>query len=456
MANCRGLRIIAAALACCAYTFNWGEEACEAPDPGFVNLLDSVVKIDVWEESQSDGAKRLQRSVGSGSIMTPEGLVLTNAHVANDYAVKIIVTLSNLERVPAKLVGWDHWTDLALVQIDAESLARRGISLNCARLGDSDMLVPGQAVYAAGTPHGFARTVTRGIISNTSRFFEGSILGRGYETGNFNTWLQTDAAINPGNSGGPLALPNGDIIGINTRGYLGASGLGFAVPSNTAKFVMQKLLEDGRVQRSYIGISPDPLQDMEEFYELDANRGMLVRNVDRGSPAARAGILPGDIILKIGDCEVDGRFPEQLPAIMNSIAVLPVGTEVALTARRGRNNFECTVVTEPLESRVGREHSFEEWGVGVAEITTPRAREEKLDERAKLRITGLRTGFPFERADIYSGDIIVSVNRVKIGGLADLQKAYDEYAAKPEKLLVEVLRDHALSYHVVDPRNGSK
>ena len=211
-------------------------------EPGFQRLLDAVVRLDVWETTFDQGAKRTQHGVGSGVIMTPEGHILTNAHVVNPYAERIMVTLNNLERVDAELVGWDHWTDLAVVKIDPELLETRGLSFDYAQFGDSDALVPGQTVYAVGTPNDLSRTVTRGIISNTDRYLEGSTVGRGYETGYFNTWLQTDAAINPGNSGGPLVLPNGEVIGINTRGYLGAENLGFAVPSAIARAVFQSIL----------------------------------------------------------------------------------------------------------------------------------------------------------------------------------------------------------------------
>src|SRR5690606_33713935 len=126
----------------------------------------------------------------------------------SDKAIDISVTLANLERVNAQFIGWDHWTDLALIQLDMDEVEERGLNFATAEFGDSDALYPGQTVYAAGTPNGLSRTVSRGIISNTNRYFEGADGVRGYETGSFNTWLQTDAAINPGNSGGPLVTAN--------------------------------------------------------------------------------------------------------------------------------------------------------------------------------------------------------------------------------------------------------
>jgi serine protease Do len=254
-----------------------------ASGDGFRQLLEAVVRIDVREVTYNGGSKRNISGVGSGVIISEEGHILTNAHVVSTFAEEIRITLSNLERVSAELVGWDHWTDLALLKLDLEELEERGLTFTHAEFGDSDKVYPGLTVFAVGTPNGLTRTVSRGIISNTNRFFEGADGVRGYETGYFNTWLQTDAAINPGNSGGPLVDENGKILGINTRAYLGSNNLGFAVPSQTAQFVLAGLLEEEEIIRSYVGIVLGPMQDLETFYNIQANQGVLVESVDRGS-----------------------------------------------------------------------------------------------------------------------------------------------------------------------------
>ncbi|PWM29717.1 MAG: peptidase S1 [Verrucomicrobia bacterium] len=440
------------AISCASNPPRTGGAADESSREGFKNLMDSVVKIDVWTTSQKDGGNRIDRSIGSGVIMTEDGMILTNSHVVNEYAVKLVVTLANLERVPAKFVGWDHWTDLAVIKLDTDDLRRRNIKFSHAKFGDSDTLAPGDEVYAVGTPHGFARTVTRGIVSNTTRYFEGTILNSGYETGVFNTWIQTDAAINPGNSGGPLALPNGDVVGINTRAYTNSNNLGFAVPVNAAKSAMEELLKRGRVRRAYIGITPAPLQDMEKFFDLDMNKGALIRNVDAGSPAKIAGVLPGDILLKINGREIDGRFPEQLPAIMSYIASLPIGSDVKLEIMRDGRILEKTAKSEELESRVGREYALEKWGAGMREITKPFARQEKITADSRLMVIGIRSGFPFELAGIEPGDIIISVNRKKVSDSKDLQAAYDEFVKNKKDTLFGVLRNFSISYHIVKPQ----
>lgn len=421
---------------------------------GFSNALNSVVKIDVWTRAHKNGDSRLERSLGSGAIITEDGLIITNAHVVNEYAENLLVTLSNLERVKAHFVGWDHWTDLALIKLDSEELKRRKIKLAHARFGNSAKLSEGDVVYAMGTPHGYARTVTRGIVSNTSRYFSGTILESGYETGQFNTWIQTDAAINSGNSGGPLVKEDGEIMGINARARTNSNNLGFAIPSDIAKDVVEKLTRDGQVKRAYIGIGLAPLQDMENYFDVDANKGALIENVDAGSPAKLAGISAGDILLKINEYAVDGRFPEQLPSIMNKIAKMKIGDELHLTILRDGKTLQKTLKTEKLESRIGREFALEKWGLGVREITMPYAREEKLPAGAKLMVAGVRQGFPFELAKINRGDVILSVNSKPIRSTKELKELYAQFEKSPKKILVEIMRGFSVSFHIVEPMSG--
>ncbi len=430
------------------------ENTAHTQNEGFKNLLNSVVKIDVWTKSQANGDNFTERSVGSGVIMNKEGFILTNAHVVNNYVSKLIITLPNLERVPAEFVGWDHWTDLAVIKLDTKDLKRRNLEdkFSYASFGDSSKLKAGDTVYAVGTPHGFARTVTRGIISNADRYFEGTLLNSGYETGYFNTWLQTDAAINPGNSGGPLVSPDGKVIGINTRAMIDSNNLGFSVPSNVAKKVMLALIKNPKIERAYIGINPAPLQDMETFFNIDMNQGVLVQNVDAGSPAAETGIAAGDIILKINGENADGRFPEQLPAIMNKIAEMKIGEKIELEILRAGKILKKSLNCESLESRIGKEYALEEWGVGLREITKSYARERKIKCRSNIMVIGLRQGYPFETARFQTGDIILAVNKKPVNNIKDLEMAYKDYLKNPKRSLIEVLRNHSISYLVIEPQ----
>jgi serine protease Do len=419
---------------------------------GFQNLLDSVVRLDVREASYSLGLKQTVRGVGSGVILDEEGYILTNAHVVGSNVEEIMVTLPNLERVEAELVGWDHWTDLALVRLDMESVAKRGLTFSHSHFGDSSILYPGQPVYAVGTPNGLTRTVTRGIISNQDRYFAASNQIRGYETGYFNTWLQTDAAINPGNSGGPLVNEMGEIVGINTRSYLGSNNLSFAVPSNIAQEVIPWLKDKTRVTRSYIGLKPAPLQDLETFYGLDANIGMLVESVDPGSPADEAGLRAGDILLEMNGEALDVRFPEQIPPVLHSISEFEIGAAITFSVLRNGSQLSIEVVTEKLESRVGERWAFEKWGVSVEDVSRAYARERQLKGHDGVLVTGVQQAFPAEQSGITPGDIVLSVNREKVETLNALKTFYESYEEHPEKVLLEVWRNHRLSYHVLEPR----
>ena len=417
----------------------------------FVNLLDAVVRIDVQERNVSNGRQQIVSGVGSGVILSPDGHILTNAHVVSFKAIDISVTLSSLERVSARFIGWDHWTDLALIQLDMEEVKRRGLRFATAGFGDSDRLYPGQTVFAVGTPNGLTRTVSRGIISNTSRYFEGVDGVRGYETGFFNTWLQTDAAINPGNSGGPLVTEDGRVIGINTRGYLGANNLGFAVPASTARAVVDSLLELGEVTRSYIGLVSGPLQDLEDFYEIGANQGMLVASIDPGSPAETAGLRAGDLLLSLGNGTLDGRFPEQLPPIRNRIASYPVGVSMEFMVRRGSEVIPVRVKTEKLESRVGEEWVFERWGLSVRKVSRAYARERRLPDDGGFVVLGAQRAFPAAEARLQAGDVIVKVNREVVGTLAEFQEIYQASLEEKKSILLEVSRNHSTSLLVLRP-----
>jgi len=418
---------------------------------GFNRLLEAVVRIDVRETSFADGAQRFVSGIGSGVIISEDGLILTNAHVASPLAVEISVTLASLERVNAKLVGWDHWTDLAVIRVDLADLRRRKLKFSYAEFGESTRLTPGEPVYAVGTPYGLTRTVTRGIISNNNRPFEDPRGIRGYEVGMFNNWLQTDAAINPGNSGGPLVTEDGKVIGINSRAYIGADNLGFAIPASIAQRVSTALVKQGAITRSYLGIVPGVLQDLERFYSLASNTGMLVNSVDPGSPAARAGLKPGDIVLTLNGQKIDGRFPEQLPPIQNTIADLPVGSSVKLGVKRGALALELTAVSEKLESRVGEEWAFEKWGLSVRRVSRAYARETQLSDASGVLVIGVQAGYPAALSGIAVGDIIMKVAGEPIGTLAHLKEHYQHYVDTPAPVLIEAQRNRRIALYVFKP-----
>ncbi len=412
----------------------------------------AVVRIDVVTEEFSQGQGHSMRAIGSGVIIDNLGHVLTNFHVAGR-AKRMDVTLANLEHVRATMVGSDHWTDLALIQLDMAELQRKNLTFSYAKLGDSSEITLGQPVLAVGTPFGLSRTVTSGIVSNTDRFFDESDI-EGYETGWFNNWIQTDAAINHGNSGGPLVDLRGDVIGINTRGVDSANNLGFAIPINVAKEIIPDLLRQGSVPRSYVGVLLQPLQDLEKFYDLAADRGVLVSSVENDSPASEAGLKAEDIVLAINDQPVNVRFPEQLAAVRRQISNFPIGSDVKFTVQRpGKTEpLQVMVKTVTLESVITEEASIPGWGLTVRNLTRAYLRDVRLPHLTGVLVTGTRPGSPAETADIDANDIIMKVDGKSVSNTVELEAAVDAWAKNPHAIGVEIRRGRGTITQVLKPR----
>lgn len=397
-------------------------------------IFPAVVRLDVAQEIYTEGKRNLRRGIGSGVIIDAQGHILTNFHVAGR-ASEIEVTLYNKERVRATLVGDDHWTDLAVLQMDMKEVVRRNITFTWAMMGTSRTLLAGQDVMAVGTPFGLARTLTLGVVSNGERtFYPQDMQIDEYETGEFSNWIQMDTPINPGNSGGPLVDMTGRIVGINTRG--GGQNLNFAVPVDTAKEVVAKLLASakpdrkGRVERSDLGIDLKPLQDLETYYELDVNRGALVNSVERNSPAFKAGVKTQDILLAISGHPVNVRFPEEVAPANKKIADIPVGSDVTLTIKRGKQTLTLSTKTQRLESAVGEEMELKAWGMSVRDVTRAYANDNQLDDDRGVVVTTLSPGFAGAKAELMSGDVIHTVNGQEIEDLEQFVTVYDRLAAE--------------------------
>lgn len=274
------------------------EKLLDAYSQAVISVVDkvspAVVNIDV--KRQLRGRRRNNQSVeevqgnGSGFIFTQDGYILTNSHVVHN-ATKLEVTLSDGRSFEAELIGDDPDTDLAVVRIHAPNLV-------AAHLGDSQLLKAGQLAIAIGNPYGFQTTVTTGVVSALGRSFR-SRSGRLIDN-----IIQTDAALNPGNSGGPLVTSHGEVIGINTAVIMSAQGICFAVPINTAKMILTPLIKDGKIRRGYIGIGGQnvPLpRRVVLFHELSVESGVLVISIENNSPAQKAGLIEGDVIVGINN-----------------------------------------------------------------------------------------------------------------------------------------------------------
>jgi serine protease Do len=232
---------------------------------------------------------------------------------------------------------------------------------------------------------------------------------------------------------------------------MGANNLGFAIPSATAKEVMEGLVRDGTIVRSYVGIVPGALQDLENFYALETNTGVLIHSVDPGSPAAKAGLRGGDIVLLIEGVKVDGRFPEQLPPIQNLIASHPVGATVKFAVKRGAETRTYSIVTEKLESRVGEEWALEKWGLSVRKVSRAYARENQLDDTTGVVVIGVQPGFPADVAGVSRGDIIIKINHEPITSLDVIKAAHQVYEKQPAPTLLETQRNRRVSLYVLKP-----
>jgi len=270
---------------------------------------------------------------GSGFVFTPDGFALSNSHVVRG-ASSISVSLADGRRVPATLVGDDPHTDLAVVRIDA-------LNLVPATFGDSQAIRPGQIAIAIGNPYGFQATVTAGIVSALGRSLPARS-GRLMED-----VIQTDAALNPGNSGGPLVNSRGEVIGVNTAIIQAAQGICFAIASNTAKLIAARLIRDGRVRRSHVGIAGQTvplLRRVVRYFSLTTETAVFVVSVERGSPAERAGLREGDLIVAFGELPVRG-----IDDLLRLLTEDRVGIGVPLVVIRGSDRLTLTVT--PAESR---------------------------------------------------------------------------------------------------------
>jgi len=364
------------------------------------------------------------RGAGSGFLVTADGYILTNNHVVAE-ADKITVTLASGKEYPAKLVGRDPTFDLAVVKIDAKDLP-------VLSLGDSDKLEVGEWVAAIGNPFGLEHTITVGVISAKNRNIRAKDV-------NFQGFLQTDAAINPGNSGGPLLDLSGKVVGINTAIIPYAQGIGFAIPVNMAKQVMDDLVNFGKVRRGWLGIYLQPVtEEVAEAYGLKNTDGALVSDVQGDSPALRAGLQRGDVIV-----EIDGTSLKNYQDLSFAVRKHLAGDEVTLTVMRRGERKEIKVRLGELPGQVTGESPEgnaveEKLGLAVAPVDGARRTKYNLGDHKGMVVTEVKRGTPAERLGIREGDLVLEANGVPVPDEAAWNKALGK-AHKGVVLLI--LRD---------------
>ena len=296
----------------------------------------SVVKIEVIQKTRSrSGDPREHQGGGSGFVFTPDGLILTNSHVVHG-ATSIHVSLPDGRHCPAHTIGDDPATDLAVIRVDAPP------NLVAAPLGDSQKLRVGQLAIAIGNPYGFQYTVTAGVVSALGRSL------RSYSGRLIDDVIQTDASLNPGNSGGPLVTSDGRVVGVNTATIMGAQGLCFAIGINTAKFVASRLLQDGRIRRSYIGVEAQtvPLhRRLVRFYDLPQESGVVVLSANDASPAQKAGLREGDIIIAL-----DGKPVAGVDDLHRLLTEARVGVSSSFTVLRWTDKLELRILPQEVRA----------------------------------------------------------------------------------------------------------
>lgn len=373
------------------------------------------------------------QSLGSGFILDAEGHILTNNHVVEG-ADEVLVKLSDEHEFQAKVVGTDPKTDIALIKIEP-----KGTRLQPVSLGNSDSLRVGDWVLAVGNPFGYSHTVTAGIISA-----KGRVIG----AGPYDDFLQTDAAINPGNSGGPLFDLDGKVVGINTAIVARGSGIGFAIPVNMARDIVGHLKDRGKVTRGWLGVGiQDVTKDLAKSFDLENSKGALVSEVFKDSPAEKAGMERGDVILEFGGITVDKRnelprlVADRGPGAKVEVLVLRKGKKKALSVTLGEMKDDAALAA-------GRAGVEEKLGLTVQAITPEMRRHLGLDAASHLVVSGIEPGGAAAEAGVRRGDVILEVNQREVADLDAYQAALREAGGK-ESVLFLVRRGQGTLFLVV-------
>jgi serine protease Do len=357
-----------------------------------------------------------EQSLGTGFIISSDGYILTNNHVVNG-ADEVMVKLSDGREVKGDIKGVDEKVDLALIKISEKD------KLQFAELGDSDALEVGEWVMAIGNPFGLSHTVTAGIVSA-----KGRVIG----SGPYDDFIQTDASINPGNSGGPLFNAEGKVVGINTAIIAGGGGgIGFAIPISMAKTVVSQLRESGKVTRGYLGVRFQPLTpDLAKSFGLESDKGALIASIDKDTPAERAGLKAGDVII-----EFDGKPITEGSELPRYVAATPIDKKVRIVIYRDGAKHDISLVVGKLKDKDGESAGLnggkegDKVGVVVEEIRKELAERLGIHDSKGLVVSEVKSGSSAEEVGISAGSMVIEVN----GQRPETLKAYNAVIDKLKK-----------------------
>ncbi|MEN6458988.1 MAG: PDZ domain-containing protein [Thermoguttaceae bacterium] len=408
-------------------------------EPAIQKVYPALVRIYVVAEEPRDGRMARQRGAGSGAIISPEGYIVTNHHVAGN-ATRITCTLADGEEVEATKIGTDPMADIAVLKLKLSTRKHSDAPLAVAGWGNSDELKVGDVVLAMGSPMAVSQSVTRGIVSNTQMIMPRSMSGGfrldGEDVGQIVRWIGHDAVIFHGNSGGPLVNLQGEIIGINE---IGLGSLGGAIPANLAKEVVQELIRHGRVSRSWVGVEIQPRLKSDK-----SKNGALVASVVVGSAADKAGIRAGDLLTSFRGHPVNVELLEQLPLLNQLMFATPVGETVEVTYARDGKSHTTQLKTESLQRAVGEPLELKDWGMAVRDITRMMALERYRANTQGVVIDSIRGGGGAATAKLplESDDIIVRVDGQPVANAAALRQLTEKILdGKTERVPVSVLFD---------------
>lgn len=382
-------------------------------------VMPHVVSILVVREDFEAGEPKLSVSSGSGTVVTSQGHIVTNAHVI-DHGRNYRVIFGDGREREATLVGQDSAADLAVLQLVDEPTP-----MPYARFAAADDLHPGETVLAMGAPWGLSNSLSAGVVNNPRRLlvslFEDEAdyedrLDEDSPTGRYYAWIQHDAAIAPGNSGGPLVDLEGEIVGINARGMLFGGDLAFAIPVDEAKAVVAQLIAHGKVRRSSLGLRLRSLRGSGEI------RGVLIHAIDTVGPAARAGLKPGDRLLALDGLALDALQAVDVPAIQRRFAELVPGVAVELRVLSTGQERRVSIIPEPVGRERGRSAAFLPFGIAVQELTRAMSERRRIDVDSGLLITSLRAGGPAAtaRPPLVAGAVLIRIDGQAVTRVADL------------------------------------